>query len=375
MAVRIGALVREGMDWDYLLRMAHRHRMAPLLYWQLDAACLEAVPESVVHNLQEHFRANSLRNLALTRELLRILKAFESQGIPVVPYKGPVLAASVYRNLALREFGDLDILVHLHDILRAEELMASLGYMPQHQLTQAQEAATIRYGCERIFARHDGEIIVELHWRITPRRLSFPLDTECLWGRLQRGLLGGSTVLNLSPEDTLLILCAHGAKPNHRWERLGWICDVAELLRVCQEDIAWERLLARASALGGERMLLLGLALASDLPGVNLPEKVSQRVKIDSTVEAIAGQIRKGLFREDNGRTTFLEGSYFSPFYLRTRERLADKIRYCVRTAMTQTLEDWEFLPLPKALFSFYHALRLIRLTEKYGRRLLERFP
>src|SRR5207244_11975507 len=41
--------------------------------------------------------------------------------------------------------------------------------------------------------------------------------------------LGGTLVRTLSAEHLLLVLCAHGAK--HCWERLGWICDVAELLR------------------------------------------------------------------------------------------------------------------------------------------------
>ena len=37
--------------------------------------------------------------------------ALPLQGIAAIPYKGPVLAAAVYGNLALRTFSDLDILV------------------------------------------------------------------------------------------------------------------------------------------------------------------------------------------------------------------------------------------------------------------------
>lgn len=369
-AARIEALVGKGVDWGYLLGMAQRHRVALLLYWHLDATCPEAVPEDVLDLLRNDFRANNLRNLFLTGELLRLLGALGARGIPAVPYKGPALAASAYGNLALRQFSDLDILVHRGDVVEAGEVLDTLGYRPQHRLTRAQEAAFLRSESEYGFARDDGRCVVELHWEIADRRFSFPLEPERLWGRLERDPLGGDVVPAFSPEDMLLILCAHGSK--HLWKRLAWICDVAELVRA-HEDMAWDLAVARAGALGGERMLLLGLYLASDLLGAPLPEEVLRRVRADPRVKALARRIYDRLFREADEQNALLEGSYFRPTYLSMRERLLDKIRYCVRTATTQTVEDWELLPLPRSLRSLYYVLRSIRLTAKYGRRLLER--
>ena len=45
---------------------------------------------------------------------------------------------------------------------------------------------------------------------------------------------------NLSLENLLLVRCAHGSK--HLWERLGWICDVAELIRVRKRSQIGKRL-------------------------------------------------------------------------------------------------------------------------------------
>lgn len=366
---RIEALLWEGMDWDYLLQTAHVHGMAPLLYWHLDAARPRPVPESVFDHLRDHFRANSLHNLFLTGELLRLLDTFGAHGILAVPYKGPALAAYVYGNLALRQFIDLDVMVRRHDVPKAKELLASLGYRPQHRLTRAQEAALLESRCEFDFTRDDGESTVELIWDIT-EHFSFPLDHERLWSRLQQIPLGGDIVPTLSPEDTLLILCAHGSQ--HLWERLAWICDVAEVTRACP-DIKWEQVMARASALSGERMLLLGLNLANDLLGASLPERVLQRVHADPTVKALAGRIYERLFRKTKGVDGLFEQAYFHPLHLKMKERLPDKIRYCVRAATSQTVEDWELLPLPSFLFPFYYVLRPIRLAGKYGLKVLER--
>jgi hypothetical protein len=363
-------LLGERVDWEYLLQTAHAHGMAPLLYWHLDAACPEAVPDTVLAHLRDHFRTNSLNNLFLTGELLGLLDAFGARGIPAVPYKGPALAASVYGNLALRRFLDLDIIVRRHDVLRAKEVLASLGYRPEYRFTRAQEAALLGSRGTYVFTRDDGKSNVELHWEIVEHFTS-PLDPERLWERREQTTLGGKLVPTLSPEDTLLILCAHGYK--HLWERLGWICDVAELIRV-RRDIGWEQVMTQAGLLGGERMLLLGLFLATDLLGAELPDRVSRRVHADPKVKALARRIREQMFREASGVTGIFEGdAYFRPLHLTMQERLVDKIRYCVRAATTQTVEDWKLLSLPGYLSSLYYVLRPIRLVGKYGPGMLRR--
>jgi hypothetical protein len=374
LTAKITSLLQDSMDWEYLLRTAQKHGVAPLLYWHLNATCPEAVPTSALDRLRAHFRANNLRNLFLTGELLKLLSEFGAHGIPVVPYKGPALAASVYGNLGLREFKDLDILVHKHDVPKAKDLLASMGYQARYRLTRTQEAGFLQSQCEHPFVRDDGKAIVELHWEITERHF-FPFDTEHLWERLTRIPLGGDIVLSPSPEDMLLILCVHGSR--HAWERLAWICDVAELVRV-RQDIGWERVIAQASALGGERMLLLGLLLANNLVGTTLPEKVWQRVRNDPRTIALVNRVCEQLFQDTeylNGSRDVYEGApAFHALHLGVRERLQDKIRYCVRKAITLSGEDWELLPLPRFLFPLYSMLRPIRLTWKYGPRLLKRF-
>src|SRR5207244_1068830 len=106
--------------------------------------------------------------------------------------------------------------------------------------------------------------------------------------------LGGTLVRTLSAEHLLLVLCAHGAK--HCWERLGWICDVAELLRRTPA-LDLSGMLAQARSLGVERIMLLGLRLAAELLDVPLPEDVACRARDDRVVGALAAQVRATLFR------------------------------------------------------------------------------
>jgi hypothetical protein len=369
-ADQIRSLLREEIDWAYLLRTSGRHGVAPLLYRSLNATNTEGVPQDVMGRLRERFHTNSRRNLFLTAKLLEILDALEERDIPALPYKGPVLATFAYGNLAHREFSDLDLLLNDKDILKAKEVLSSLGYRPRDQMTEAQEAAFLRYERQYEFASADGTM-VELQWEVTPRYFSFPLDHEYARERAVSVSLGGRTVQTFSPEDLLLILCVHG--PVHCWSRLGWICDVAELVQA-SGGLDWERLIGRASAFNSKRMLLLGLYLANQLLGMDLEMKIMREALADAAVEALTADVCERLLSEFPTAEGILEGFVFRSFQLRVIERLRDKLRYCAHRAITPSLREWRALPLPAVLFPFYRVLRPTLLTGKLGMRLAKRF-
>ena len=106
---RIGALIRGGMDWAYLLRQAELHAVMPLLCWHLTRNCPDAIPRPILEQLRDYFHSNARSNLLLTEELLSLLDLLATHGVRAIPFKGPALAASVYGNIALRQFCDLDL--------------------------------------------------------------------------------------------------------------------------------------------------------------------------------------------------------------------------------------------------------------------------
>src|SRR5215217_8297440 len=145
-------LLQKDIDWPYLLRLASRHRMVQLLFWHLNSRP-EAVPEVTLSELRGYFHENTRRNHLLVRELLKLLDLFDACSIRAVPYKGPTLAAVAYGNLALREYDDIDVLVHEQDVPKAKELLASIGYLPEYHLSSAQEVALLRHHYAQSFLR------------------------------------------------------------------------------------------------------------------------------------------------------------------------------------------------------------------------------
>jgi hypothetical protein len=367
-AGHIKALLRRSLDWEYLLEMGAEHRMLPLVYWHLTSASSEAVPENILSQLRHGFRTNKLRALLLAKELLDLHKLFERRKIPIIPYKGPVLAASVYGDLGLRMSGDLDLLIRVQDVPEAKEMLVLRGYKPtpwktDTRLTPNQEAAFLRFEREYPFEHCDSGIGVELQWGVTDRHFPFSLGMEFMKERLQRVSLGGGTVPSFAPDVMLLILCVHASV--HHWERLQWICDVAEMIRVCQK-MDWNCVMERAAALGSERMLLLGLHLAHELLGADIPENAWRRIKADPAVGALAAEVYAGLFQKHVESRGILEGSLFRSFHYRMHERRRDRFKYTLHTMIDPNLADWDRYPLPERLFPLYYVIRPVRLVCKY---------
>lgn len=363
-AVRLLALLKKDTDWNYLLQTALWHGVIPLLYWNLNSTCPEAVPQAILSQLREYFHNLARRNLFLTGELLKLLNLFAAHNIPAIPYKGPILAASAYGNLAFRQFCDLDILIHKQDALRAKSLLLSQGYrLSRQQKSGAQEAMWFQSACEYNFVSSDGKVMVEPHWAIARPKYCFRLDPECLWDRLEPISLAGTSVLTFRPQDLLLIVCMNGTKD--LWKSLKQICDVAEVIRAYPQ-LDLEQVMQQARSIGSERMLLVSFFLASHLLGTPLPKEVWQRVQADSTVKLLALQVCERLFLHDANDQPEFE-SNFSLWDIRVRERLQDKVRYCFNLVFSPNEGDAALLPLPPFLYFIYYLLRPIRLIGRNG--------
>ena len=368
-AARIKSLLTGKIDWTYLLNKANKHGVMPLLCRSLEHTFPELVPYEVLDSLRGAFRRNAFKNLLRTKELLSIVEMLELRRIPALPFKGPLLAIQAFGDLGLRQFGDLDILVHKRHIKRVNTLLLANGYRLASPLSWISEVSpTLSPRKDIIFVHDEKGIIVELHWRLTGRHFDLPLDMKDLWRRLVSMSYAGATVRSLPVEDLVLYLCMHGAR--HSWERLAWICDVAELVRLNPET-DWNRLMDRAVTLGSERMLALGLLLASNLLGTTLPENVSKRIQGDPNVKLVAERVREILFQEEE---KILDISYWFRHHLMMRERSQDRarlylhyIKRYVRLVLRPNVQDDNLVMLPQSLSFVYYVIRPIRLAKAHG--------
>ncbi len=362
---RIQILTAQNLDWDYVMAIATQQGVRSLLYYNLSRICPEAVPPKIFDKLQNLFQIRAQRNLFLTGELIKLLNLLEANQIAVIPFKGAVLAGSLYGNLALREFCDLDILVSKQDVPKAMQLLIAQGYespmqldtqeKPYLQFDQFLESGSYKRAYD--FVRKDGKVAVDFHWSMTNRLFAFAGDFHYFWSHIQQISLFGKSIPSFSPEDLLLFLCLHGAKDG--WSKLKWICDVAELIRTYPE-LKWEQVIKQSRTLGTERMLCLGLCLANQLLDANLPELIQQKIDGSPIVRSLAIQVQDRIF------TRSLTDLEKYNFIFTVRERWRDKLRYLLGITTTPTNEDWSAFPLASSWHFLYYLLRPLRLGSKY---------
>jgi len=351
-------LAATNVDWEYLFLLARRHAVVPLLYLQLERHASDLVPHETLRKLKQNYLENSARNTVLTAELCRLLSLFADSGIEAIPYKGPILGFFAYENPALRRFVDLDVIVKKTDVLKAREILLSEGYAPARSLSLTQQELLLRTQHNMQFSRDNHRLIVELHWEVAPHLFASSVNADKLWENLVTFDINGTEVKALCAEDLLFSLCVHGSR--HLWERLSWICDVAEL--IMRRNFNWTSLLDRAANADIDRMFLLGPFLAEKLLEAPLPDEVKQRFESDQRLESLAENVIEHLF---NGTTHVPATSReIFKYNIQVRKTLGARARYLVYMFLP-TDSDLSARTLPTSLSFAYYLMRPFRLLFK----------
>jgi hypothetical protein len=348
------------LDFGRVFELAEHHDVMPLVCRainSLEEVANDHVPQAIALRARHEYRHNLQKNIRLTQELLRVLECLESHGIPALPYKGPSLAQACYGDLALRQFSDLDLLIHPSDLARTKLALRDLGYTPNVSLSATIERASLASGYELAFDGPLGRNLLELQWRLLPGFYSVDLLVDQLFARAQLMQLSGNHVRTLAPEDLIVGLCLHAAK--HAWARLSWICDIDRAVR--SQAIDWSVVEERARQLGVVRVVTIGLNIAEKLLGTPRVDSCDF-IAPDAIAEAIADHIQKLLLSPSDYDVESL--AYFR-LMARSRERVTDKVRFWWRLALTPGTGDWSAVHLPVTMVPLYRVVRLSRLVGK----------
>jgi hypothetical protein len=350
----IRQLVGNVRNWDSLLSLGQAHGMLPMLYSRL-AEIDPSIPQAARDQLRFAYERNVFHSLANAAELLSVLRAFDCEKIPAMPFKGVVLGASAYGDLTTRPAGDLDVLIDRGHLSRATALLLEKGYelkTPVGADGTPESPENFEYHFER---RADG-MVIELRWRLdlTYPRFRRNLGLKWVWPERRTTMLTGAEVPNMSPERTLLVLCMHGSK--HAWSRLIWICDIAQVVRSYQ-NLNWTQLARDARRSGLWRPLALGVLLARRVTGVTIPEIVLRRFESDASAHNMAQHFEETLFDAPGSPPPGRKPYHIQLLGFRDRLRL-----FLSPEFLRPNGRDRAIVYLPKSLHVLYYLIRPFRL-------------
>ena len=350
-----------SVKWPELFGLADQHGLQSPLH-QLLSKIADTVPAQDMDALRRIYVANLHKSLLVSREMIRIIDCLRATSIEVLPYKGPALAESLYGDIALRQSGDIDLLVRPEHLTRIRELVGTLGYVPHQFFSGTKEKAYIESGYECAFDGPAGPNLLEVQWALQPKFYAVDFDMNGIFSRAVATSVTGYPIRLPSPEDLFLILSLHASK--HVWGRLIWLCDIARILP--NPDLNWEWIGSQATELGIARILRVTALLAKSLLGTPLPQAMETHLPEDHHADALAKEIGARI------RSQFafdLESFEYFRLMIRLRERSSDKLRFIRRLAFTPGPGEWACVHLPEALSPLYRFVRVSRLSAKIFRR------
>jgi hypothetical protein len=357
---RITQAVPRVADWPRLLRLAELHGMLALLFRGLQGAGLPPLPPDVEMRLWTYHEQLQRKNQLMANELQLLVALLEEEGIPVLPFKGPVLAEMVYGSLALREFGDLDLLVAPAHLARARSLMAARGYRPLFPVSPALDQAVLSSPRHYHLALKR-ELMVELHWKTDPEFPVADLSDPAWWAALPTRRFGSIEVRTLSDGQMAMALLVHGAK--HQWEQLNWVAELDAVLRRLA-PAEWARLLEQAGALRARRRVSVGLLLAKRWFQTPLPLSADEWLGANLAARPVADSISRRWFAPEAA------GELDAFARLRMNIHVYDSVRqratHVFDVVLRPGIAEWTAFPLPRGLHWLYVPMRAWRLAAKH---------
>jgi hypothetical protein len=357
---RVRLLIRNGLNWPDALAIAERHRLSPVVYELIAGTAQDLVSPEQLNMLRQATAPSTAAGMVLLRELLRLHRLFETAQILVIPYKGPLLAWVAYGSFIRREYSDLDFIVQQKYIPDVVAVLKSDGYHPQFDPREAHAGQDASAPGQYSFRSHPQKILAEFHTERTLRYFPIPIDLQDLSSRLMTVEIGGQRLRTFSIEDTLVMLCVHGAK--HFWERLGWVLDIAKLATA--QEVDWTLVTQLAARMDSTRVLLLGLYLAHDLFEAPLPGPLLEEIRRDRTVQELAEKVYEQYAGISDPSVGVLSRAVFR---IRLRDGIGQGLRHTLRLAMSPTESDRQSVRLPRWLTPLYVLVRPWRLIREYG--------
>lgn len=356
---RLRDLAASPLDWDLVLKLAHRHRVEGLLHRALTEAGVEA-PERVRPELARSAATIGTQSLLQSAESARLRRLLSERGIECVFLKGVALAALAYGMLGVKQAWDIDLLVNPEEAGLAADVLRKAGYrrsIPGSEVPDELFQQWITISKESLWIHEKSGMVVELHTALVDNPSL--LAGVSARSDLQMVRIGpGIELPTLRTDELFAYLCVHGA--THAWARLKWLADVAALLRKAGPEET-ERLYRRSIELGAGRSSAQALMLCERLLGLPVPPQVRPELMRDRATQ----WLEELAVRAMSGRgATELDDTVFGTVVINLSHFLLGRgwrYKYSELARKTRNPEDQLAMPLPPYLHFIYPILAVPR--------------
>jgi hypothetical protein len=313
----------EGINTKVLFALFQRHRLFPMA-----SPLLPLLDEGEQLQWKKAIQLRSLISLGLVSRLLELKELLDSEGISILPLKGPVLAQALYGDVSQRHMRDLDVLVNEDDLQKALKALQASGYkrkFPKKELTGKQWNTYLKHQYDVGLIHNEHGTLLELHTRISYPALLGGMEQLITSEQISIDL-AGRPVPCLSSEAAFLYLAVHGA--HHLFFRLFWLRDLKEALN--RWDLDHARVISLAEQMDIERILGIGLTLAAYFTGMKPPADYDPLLKRHAAIlDRMERHCHRAILTSDyygrrNRINVLMFAMKFKPGWMHRRQTLSE---------------------------------------------------
>jgi len=278
---KIIEIQKKSLDWDCFLKKARENGISALVYSRLSKIKKDSsnIPSSILKKLKKDYFRNAANNTLIFEKLGRLLEAIRKVGLQVIVLKGAVLAEKIYGNLALRPMADIDLLAKKEDLISLDEQMKTLGYRPSDISVKdidfsSTHLTTLEYRSESLNFPS-----FHIHWHFVNSTIPNEsyiknIKIEDIWLDAEKTKIANMETLVMAPHHLLIHLSEHALRVTHSLSRLGFFCDIDEVVNFYQERLDWERLIKESLKFNLSHLVYLSLYFTANFLETKIPEYV-----------------------------------------------------------------------------------------------------
>lgn len=236
----------EPFQWHQICQKLSNNPASVVIFLYLKKRdLLNILPQEVREKWQGYYYNNIKRNTLALQQITELQSTLKEAGIKFILLKGASLIFTVYNNLGLRSFADIDLLVSKKDLLTLKYKLESLNY----RLQDPKKALLLgEFGCSDWIFLKKGALPLDIHWQLCQyERFKgiIKFNEEEIFQDAINIDINNIRMLSLSNEDLFLYLGMHLALV-HGFSGFHWFYDLKAVIDYCRHDFDWGLLIKKA---------------------------------------------------------------------------------------------------------------------------------
>ncbi len=262
------AISHQRVDWKQVIRIADKHFVLPLLYWNLKKRdLLRLLPADMIDILSTIYVLSRHRNRRLKDKVVEIARQLNSVSVEPVLLKGmAALFHETYEDAGLRTMVDIDLLVPRERMADCVSALRKVGFEARGDTDESHYDHHQHYA--PLFHK-DSPALLELHREAVGFRYQSILPAQEIFNRSVTIRAGDAVIRLPDPSHFLLNNIIHGQFSDggyrYGWVKLYQIYDMVAAQRVFKQGIDWSMISRRFKRAGYQRVLDHYITLSEQL--------------------------------------------------------------------------------------------------------------